>query len=168
VEALFTRNHNRASHDVSWLAEQGGKMVGLLMVFIGNELRQRDLWTGWQLVSIFGLPATFRLARRQPEYGNLIEAEADEFYVSNLAVDPDCQGSGIGTRMLSFCDDLAGKKGFGKCSLIVTYDNPARHLYERCGYHVVHSYNIPHPVIAHGSGGYHRMVKVIGNPLLDG
>jgi ribosomal protein S18 acetylase RimI-like enzyme len=168
VEALFGRNHNRASHDACWLAEQGGKIVGLLVAFPGNELHPRDLWTGWQLVRIFGLPATLRLARRQTVYGSLIEADADEFYVSNLAVDPGCQGSGIGTRMLSFCDELAGKKGFGKCSLIVTYDNPARRLYERWGYKIIHSYDIPHPVIAHGSGGYHRMVKVIGKSLLDG
>ena len=165
VQALFERKRNRASHDACWLVEQAGKIVGLILAFPGNELHHRDLWTGWQLVGIFGLPAAIRLARRQPVYGNLIESEADEFYVSNLAVIAACQGGGISTRMVSFCDDLAGKKGFGKCSLIVTYDNPARRLYERWGYRVVHSYNIPHPVIAHGSGGYHRMVKVIGNQL---
>ncbi len=165
VQALFERKRNRLSYDACWLVEQAGKIVGLILAFPGNELHHRDLWTGWQLVGIFGLPAAIRLARRQPVYGNLIESEADEFYVSNLAVIPACQGGGIGTRMVSFCDELAGKKGFGKCSLIVTYDNPARRLYERWGYRVVHSYNIPHPVIAHGSGGYHRMVKVIGNQL---
>lgn len=161
VEALFRKKNNRASHDACWLAEENGRIISVLLAYPGSGLHHRDLMTGWQLVGIFGLPGTIRLARRQPLYGNLVESEKDEFYISNLAVLPELHGQGIGKRMLACADDLAGKAGFSKCSLIVTYDNPARRLYERCGYQLVHSYDIPHPVIAHGSGGYHRMVKVL-------
>jgi ribosomal protein S18 acetylase RimI-like enzyme len=161
VDALFRKRKNRASHDACWLAEEKSKVIGLLMAFSGSELQRRNLTTGWQLAGIFGLPATIRLERRQPVYGNLIEADKDEFYLSNLGVSPELQGQGIGTSMLSFADELARTAGFSKCSLIVTYDNPACQWYERCGYRIVDSYDIPHPVIAHGSGGYHRMAKVL-------
>jgi ribosomal protein S18 acetylase RimI-like enzyme len=162
---LFKRKRNRVSRDVCWVTEQEGKVAGLLLAFPGRLLRWLELKTGVHLVSILGLPATIRLARRQPVYGDLLEAEADEFYISNLAVSPELQGKGIGSKILSFADQLARRAGLSKCSLIVTFDNPARHLYERCGYQVVHAFPIDHPVIAHGSGGFNRMVKTFETKL---
>ncbi len=159
---LYRRGQNRVSHDLCWVAEMDGRVVGLLLAYPGKLLRRLELRTGLHLAQIFGLPGTLRLARRQPVYGQLVEAEAEEFYVSNVAVSPDMQGHGVGAMLMTFADSLARSAGLPRCSLIVTFDNPARRLYERCGYRCVHSYEIPHPVIAHGSGGFHRMVKVLG------
>lgn len=164
VEALFRRAGNRLGHDACWLAERNGQAAGMLVSYPGRMVRRLDLRTGLHLVSIFGLAATIRLARLQSVYGDLVEAEADEYYISNLAVTPAMQGQGIGAALLAFADRLARRAGFSKCSLIVTFDNPARRLYERCGYRLAHSYRISHPVIAHGSGGFHRMVKSLENP----
>lgn len=162
---LFQRKGNRVSHDLCWVAEQGGQVVGALLAYPGRYLRRLDLRTGLHLVRIFGIFATLRLARRQPLYGSLVEAEADEFYVSNLAVLPDMQGRGIGAALLNHADAMARSNRLLKCSLLVTFDNPARRLYERSGYRIIHSYEIDHPVIAHGSGGFHRMVKVLPPPV---
>jgi ribosomal protein S18 acetylase RimI-like enzyme len=156
---LFQNRSNRLSHDVCWMAEHEGQVAGLLVAYPGHRLRGFELRTGLHLIGIIGIGGTIRVVRQQPVYGDLIEAEADEFYVSNLAVSPALQGRGIGAALLAQADDLAASAGLSKCSLIVTFDNPARRLYERCGYKVVHSYNITHPIVAHGSGGYHRMVK---------
>ena len=161
---LFARKHNRLSFESCWLVEHDRKILGLVLGYPGRDLHKRDLWTGWQLIGIFGLRASRDLARRQVVYGDLVEALPGEFYVSNVAVTPQAQGSGIGARLMAFCDEQAQKMGCGKLSLIVTYDNPARRLYERCGYQVVQSYNIQHPMIAHGSGGYYRMVKELNLP----
>jgi ribosomal protein S18 acetylase RimI-like enzyme len=157
--ALYARRGNRVSLAHCRVAELGGKVVGLLLAYPGAALRSLDLRTGWHLLGILGLGGTVRLARRQPLYGSLVEAEAGEYYVSNLAVDPELQGQGIGAALLELADRLARQQGLGKCSLIVTYDNPARRLYERSGYRLERSFPIEHPVLAHGSGGYHRMVK---------
>ncbi len=159
VKALFRRRNNRVSHAVCCLAEWAGQVVGLLLAYPGHILHSLDLRTGWHLLGIFGWRATLRLARQQAAYGDLVEAQADEFYISNLAVAPQVQSRGIGAHLLAHADALARSSGFSKCSLIVTYDNPARRLYARDGYEVVQSFPIDHPVIAHGSGGFHRMVK---------
>lgn len=161
LAGLFHRKGNRTSHDVCWVAEIDGLVVGALLAYPGKQLRRLELRTGLHLIQIFGLLATIRLARRQPVYGQLVEAEADEFYISNVAVSPLMQGMGIGAMLMTHADALARSAGLSKCSLIVTFDNPARHLYERCGYGLAHSYEINHPVIAHGSGGFHRMVKML-------
>jgi ribosomal protein S18 acetylase RimI-like enzyme len=163
VSELYHRRGNRVSHSFCWVAEQAGQVIGLLLAYPGHRMRRLELRTGWQLVSIFGLAATLRLARRQPAYGDLVEAQAGEYYVSNVAVDPVHQGRGIGGVLLAQAEGQARAEGLGKCSLIVTYDNPARRLYERCGYQVVSSFDVDHPVLAHGSGGFHRMVKTLAD-----
>jgi ribosomal protein S18 acetylase RimI-like enzyme len=161
LSALFHRKGNRVSHDVCWVAEQNGQVVGALLAYPGSRLRRLEFWTGLHLVRIFGLSAVIRLARRLPAYGNLAESEDDEFYLSNLAILPEWQGRGIGASLLKYADELARAAGLEKCSLMVTFDNPARRLYERTGYRIVRSWKSDHPMIAHGSGGFYRMVKVL-------
>jgi ribosomal protein S18 acetylase RimI-like enzyme len=91
-----------------------------------------------------------------------MEAEDDEFYVSNVAVLPAFQGHGVGKALMEYADKLARTVGLLKCSLIVTYGHePARRLYEKIGYEIVCEYDIPHPKVAEGSGGFHSMVKVL-------
>ncbi|MEW6094468.1 MAG: GNAT family N-acetyltransferase [Chloroflexota bacterium] len=161
LAGLFQRKGNHFSHDLCWVAEMDGRVVGALVAYPGRRRRNLNLRTGLHLLQVIGLAATFRLVNKLPRYGNLMEAAADEFYVSNLAVVPNMQGRGIGASLLSHADTQALSHRLPKCSLLVTFDNPARRLYERSGYRIVHSYPIHHPAIAHGSGGFHRMVKVL-------
>jgi ribosomal protein S18 acetylase RimI-like enzyme len=157
--ALFIRKGNRLSHEICWVTEALGRVAGVLVAFPSRMMRRLDVQTALHLVSIFGFAATMRLVQRQPFYGDLVEAEAEEFYLSNLAVFPNCQGRGIGTTMLNYADKLAQAGGLKKCSLLVTFGNPARRLYERVGYQLVQTYKFSHPMIADGSGGFYRMVK---------
>ena len=159
---LFLRRGNRVSYPLSQVAEQGGKVAGLLLAYPGNQLSLYNWMTGWHLIQIFGLSATIRLGRRQSAYGDLIETERDEFYISNLGVFPENQGKGIGTTLMAHAEKMAQKAGFQKCSLIVTFGHEnARRLYEHLGYKVIRSFACNHPQIAEGSGGYHRMVKTL-------
>ena len=157
---LYQRRNNRLSQSFAWLAAWNGQAVGLLLAYPGRFLRRLDWGTGLQLVQIFGLGGALRLVRRQPVYGDLVETQADEFYISNLAVLPAFQGRGVGQALLEHAETLARAVGLGKCSLIVSYAHaPARRLYEKIGYQTVRMYDIPHPEIAEGSGGFHRMLK---------
>lgn len=158
---LFQKKGNRLSYEFCRVAEVNGRFAGLLLAFPGRRLRGLELATGWQLIRIIGIAETLRLARSMSIYGLLVEALPDEFYVSNLAVFEEDQGKGIGTALLEYADSAAREAGLGKNSLIVTFDNPAKQLYERYGYQLDQSYIINHPILAHGSGGFHRMVKVL-------
>ena len=161
LSALFLCKGNRLSHDVCWVAEQDGQVVGALLAYPGKHVRRLEFRTGLHLVRIFGLPATFRLARRLSAYGDLVESEDDEFYLSNLAILPEWQERGIGASLLDRADELGRAAGLDKCSLMVTFDNRARRLYERTRYRIVQSWKVDHPMIAHGSGGFYRMVKLL-------
>lgn len=165
IADLFLCKNNRVSHSLVHLAERDGQVVGLLLAYPGERLSKLNWLTGWCLLKIVGLPATIRLARMQSAYGDLIEAESDEFYISNLAVFPDFEGQGIGTQLMAYAEELARASGLQKCSLIVAFGHEhACTLYEHLGYKIVRSYLSAHPKVAEGSGGYHRMVKLLTPP----
>ncbi|OHB64602.1 MAG: hypothetical protein A2Y77_02830 [Planctomycetes bacterium RBG_13_62_9] len=54
-----------------------------------------------------------------------------------FAVDPACQGRGLGRRLMAVIEDLAGERGFHKL-LVETYEHPdfarARRFYESHGF----------------------------------
>ncbi|HEU0242144.1 MAG TPA: GNAT family N-acetyltransferase [Micromonosporaceae bacterium] len=54
-----------------------------------------------------------------------------------IAVWPEHRGRGLGARLLAALADEARAAGFARLSLAVERDNPAAHLYQRCGYRVV-------------------------------
>ena len=160
LSRLYRRQHNRASYGFVYIAAWNGQDVGLLLAYPGRFLQSLDRMTGLHLALIFSLGGVLRLIRRLPAYLDLIETDADEFYISNLAVFPDFQGHGVGKALMEYAETLARTSGLKKCSLIVTYGHePARRLYEKLGYQTVRKYDILHPQIAEGSGGFHRMVK---------
>ena len=148
---LFLKRGNRISYPLSSLAEQNGKVAGLLLAYPGGRLSRFNWMTGWQLLGVFGLAATVRLARKQSAYGELKETESDEFYISNLGVFPDLQGEGIGTMLMKRAEELARKAGLFKCSLIVTFGHEkARRLYEHLGYTVIRMIKTLSPLPASG------------------
>lgn len=165
LAALCRLRNNRVSYHFAHIAALDGQDVGLLLAFPGRIIKSLDWVTGLHLARIFGLLATIRVARCQAAYGALtVEAEADEFYISNLAVSPQWQGLGVGQALMVYAEQLARESNLQKCSLIVTYGHePARRLYEKLGYQIVRSFDIAHPKVAEGSGGYHRMVKVLSS-----
>jgi ribosomal protein S18 acetylase RimI-like enzyme len=68
----------------------------------------------------------------------LIELESlapGSWYVNVLAVFPDHQGRGFGTRLLALAEELAGISGAEHLSIIVAAENSgAVSLYRRTGY----------------------------------
>jgi len=160
MERLSRQPGNRLGYDLAHLAELDNRPVGLLLTFPGKRLSPLGRRAEWQILWNFGLCTLRQHMRGGSLYRDMVEAQADEYYVSNLAVFPEFQGKGIGTHLMVFADELARTAGFEKCSLIVTYGHEnARHLYEHLGYEVVRSFPYDHPLIADASGGYYRMVK---------
>lgn len=59
-------------------------------------------------------------------------------FVYHLAVDPSCQGQGIGTRLMDELERRLRSKGCLRCYLFVTRDNPeAMRYYEKRGWAVM-------------------------------
>jgi GNAT superfamily N-acetyltransferase len=59
--------------------------------------------------------------------------------LSDLYVNPDARGQGIGTKMLSACEQIVRRAGYDKLGLAVNPDlNPRAYaLYQRLGYYAI-------------------------------
>ncbi len=86
--------------------------------------------------------------------------EANSYYISGMALYPQYQGKGIGTRFLELAEQRAVAQGYSKLSLIVVAENTvALNLYKDKGFvEIMREAIVPHPLI-HCQGDALLMVK---------
>lgn len=141
LKQLYLQPGNRVSCERIHVWETEGRCAGIMVTYHGSDIERLDQPILERLTSL-GLPA--RLDR---------EAHEDEFYLDAVAVRADCQGQGIGTKLLQAFEQIAEEQGYGKLLLIVDIDNKAaKSLYERLGY-------VQDGLIMVSGHGYERMVK---------
>ena len=158
LEHLFTSRLGRFSYRYGVVAEWDGMAVGLLVAYPSNVMSRLDLEMGKLLLSRFGFANLVRLFWSLRAYAGVRERGRGEYYISNLAVSPQFQGRGIGSRLLAYVDEQARWLHLKKCSLLVALHNDrARNLYERAGYSIKRTWKVKLP---DGKfDGTHRMVK---------
>lgn len=160
LERLFAERANRFSHEFADVAQTKGNVAGLLLGYPEREMQQTQVSMFQQLSAIYDGGQMLRFLCRTLPLARLVEAEAGEFYIFSLAVLPEFQGRGIGTRLLHHAETRARLAGLKVCSLGVEADNDgARRLYERSGYQVVATERVPHLESRIGYPGFHRMTK---------
>ena len=157
---LLARRANRFSHEFADVAEAEGQVAGLLLGYPEHALAPMQLAMFRQLSVIYGWGQMLRFLRRTLPLARLAEAEAGEFCVFSVAVQPRFQGRGIGTLLMHHAETRARLAGLSVCALGVEADNDgARRLYERLGYQVVATVRVPHLEARIGYPGFHRMTK---------
>jgi len=160
LERLFRVPSTYFSYQYTDTILLSGKVAGLVLAYPGKTLSALELPTAWRLLQSVGFAAFTRFLWRVLPFANIKEAEDDEFFISNLAVLPECQGQGLGTAMLAACDQKARERGFTKVSLTVDVENRrAFALYQRTGFQVVSTQQIEPLRRRYGYQGLHRMVK---------
>ena len=88
------------------------------------------------------------------------ETNSDEWYLDSIAVDPDWQGHGIGSKLLAAVPRMALNDGKSVNGLNVDFENPeAKKLYERKGFKTVGTQMI-------GDHLYEHMQKAAKQPSL--
>jgi ribosomal protein S18 acetylase RimI-like enzyme len=127
LEYYFRQDGNRFSYQHIQVAEQCGKVVGLILSFGGREEERLNTALGWPLER---------------------EAQEDEWYVDALAVFSNWGHRGIGTLLLHAAEQLARKHGYPKIALNVAQENEeALALYQHLQYVVTQQtfiYHHPH------------------------
>ncbi len=164
MKNLVARNAGRFGFGIAFDAEEEGKPLGALVSCSGARLAILNVAVLPQIFSVMGIMPALRFLWRGYRLPGGVEAEKDEYYVSNVGVHPSAQGHGIGSRLLVYAEQKAQACRLAKCSLIVSLHNAnAFRLYQRTGYQVVE--------IVHDKNenlGYHRMVKQLSQPLITG
>ncbi|MBL7764959.1 MAG: GNAT family N-acetyltransferase [Chitinophagaceae bacterium] len=75
-------------------------------------------------------------------YAHLIE-EGDQIKLSKLYLQPECKGKGLGRLLMQALEKLSGDLGFETMTLNVNRSNPALHFYEKMGFRIVETIDIP-------------------------
>ncbi|MBF9253987.1 GNAT family N-acetyltransferase [Pontibacter sp. 172403-2] len=71
------------------------------------------------------------------------EAAAKVYKLNKLYLLPDCQGSGLGKKLITFVEKEVKKRGAAILDLNVNRYNKAKAFYEHCGYHAHLQEDIP-------------------------
>lgn len=138
IEQLAAGRGTLFSHEHVWIAERHGSVLGMLLGYTGAVKRAQDPLTGFALVRLLGLDMLRRLGPLLKMQSTIGRIGGDQYYISNVAVEPDHRGMGLGTRLIARARAEAGGAGSRSVVLDVEADNPrAQRLYERLGFHLV-------------------------------
>ena len=141
---LLTRTDNRHSYLNTYIAEMEGKVVGALVFYSAEQAITLDANLEKYL---------------SDKKGNSVKIDPEtlpgEWYIDTVVVDPAYRGHGIGTKLLTYAEQLVKNFGGGKLSLNVeTKKDAAIFLYQRLGFVIV----CPWTIIGEP---FHHMVKMV-------
>lgn len=104
LETWFVKENNRLSYENCLVAEQGGKVVGVIVVYHGSDAEQLDA------------PILHYLRELHEDESITLEKEAelDEYYIDTLSVSSMCSGRGIGSKLIDAAELHATEKGMKK------------------------------------------------------
>jgi ribosomal protein S18 acetylase RimI-like enzyme len=170
--ALFRARIGRTPNDETYLATLGGRSVGVLLGRHagGNfPIPARSFPTLvlciLRLYSIRELPGLLYRVRLRSRLEFSIPPES--FHVIELHVDPRHRGQSIGTALLRHSERRAEELGCRLLNLTTATSNPARRLYERLGFKLVHERAVPGYEPITGSTGRVFLEKILGDAPAD-
>ncbi len=154
IEKLVKSENNLFGHEnIHVVSDENGNVLAILLSFCGRET---NLWADFKaFFKILNFIEFLELMVKGIAINELLTSEVgpDDYYLSNIAVDPLYRGQGIGTYILENAFKLAEDKGCRRVILDVTLGNEgALKLYEKFGFKV---YGKKNPkLIFKGQGTY--------------
>ena len=111
-----------------------GDPVGLIK--LGEEgASDFSIGLAWAALRIFGPIGIVGVVARMRSRSRVdFETPAGALHIAEIHVREDKRGKGYGRELLRFSDEQAIVRKARRLSLTTTTANPARHLYERCGF----------------------------------
>ena len=157
---LFSKKRTRFSHEFCDFLETRSGIAGALVSYPARIMSDMNWQLARQLSQILGLKGMWQFLRRSLPLAGYKEAEPDEFYIYTLAVKPEFQHEGFGSRLLDHALEKTKQAGLFKCSLGVAINNRgAIRFYKKYGFKIVETIRMPPLQEALQYPGYYRMVK---------
>lgn len=138
IESLIRVGDNLfGSENIHMVSDGDHEVLGILVSFRGDEISfWKDLKAYAKILDFSGL---LGYLFKGTLINELLTARVggEDYYISNIAVDPEFRGQGIGTCIVENALKLAKNSGCRKVILNVTLNNEkALKLYERFGFKV--------------------------------
>lgn len=138
LRKLVVAGKNAYGHENIHVAEdESGKLMGILVAYRGDEIKFLDEARAYK--SLFGFPQFLKLTFIKPIFDRISASsiDADDFYIGNIAVNPEIRGKGTGTFLLKHSFEIARKKNCKRMVLdVLFYNTKARTWYEKHGFTV--------------------------------
>lgn len=142
LEQLIMRTDNRHTYQNTHVAMEGERVLGILVLYDGVKGAKLDVQLQKWLQQ-----------KKAPSIKIDVEAHSDEYYIDTICTHASARGLGIGTKLLTYAEELARAKGYKKLALNVELEKDlARRLYERMGFVITEPWTIINEP-------YHHMVK---------
>jgi|GEM_PF-2793853 len=142
VGALILRQGIELRPERTLVAELDGLVVGLMETMRPSEdtiitplAVVRVLARAMPIVGPAGVLRYFQYQRVRARVQ--VDRAPRSFYIAELDVHPECRNRGIGGALLRYAEEVARREGFITMSLTTSTINPAQHLYQRHGFHIV-------------------------------
>lgn len=138
IKTLIKSKSNVFSHEnVHVVTDSNESILGILVAYSGNDISfLGELRAYYNVLDIFSF---LKFLTKGIAIAGLLTTSPghDEYYLSNIAVDPRFRGQGVGSFVIENAFRLAEEKGFKKVLLDVTFKNEgAKRLYERYGFKI--------------------------------
>ncbi|MNU98702.1 ribosomal-protein-alanine N-acetyltransferase [compost metagenome] len=127
LNSLAEEKGNQYSYENCWVAESDGEIVGVALVYDGARLNELREPVSHKVKTLF-----------KREFNPEDETQAGEYYIDCVAVNPDQQGKGIGSKIFQFLIHEYVDQRNETLGLLVDKDNPnAKKLYLKLGFEIV-------------------------------
>lgn len=138
IKTLIKSKSNVFSHEnVHVVTDTNENILGILVAFSGNDISfLGELRAYYNVLDIFSF---LKFLTKGIAIAALLTTSPghDEYYLSNIAVDPRFRGQGVGSFVIESAFKIAKARGCKKVLLDVTFRNKgAKRLYERFGFKV--------------------------------
>ncbi len=144
IKKLIINGENSFGHDfINVVTLDNDEVLGVLVSYSGRELKENNETR--TLFKALGFIEFLKLTLIGSILNKLLTSEKndDDYYLSNISVDENHRGKGVGTFILKYALKLANEKNARRVILDVSLDNiGARKLYEKTGFKIYNKKSI--------------------------
>lgn len=138
LENLMKIKNNRFSLKNFIVARKDNKLIGMALLIDGKDIDRLTINSEKKVVKIQKgfLNKLGYIYSSIRDYFLFRECEADEFYISNIAIKKEFRGNGYAKVMIDKISQMAKRKGYEKVSLVAKNDKLIK-FYESLGFNLI-------------------------------
>ncbi len=161
LKNLYSKKENQFSYEFTNFIEVQNKICGMLLSYSYDDKKKVELNTGSLLLKIMKIDFLKIFPNLLKSFFVLEKLDKGDYYISNIATYPSFRGMGLGTKLLTFSEDVAKNRKMKRLVLEVEKENEnAIKVYENFGFKKEKDLDLK---IEDKTFSFYKMVKNLNN-----
>jgi len=161
LKNLYREKENQFSYEFTNFIEVQNKICGMLLSYSYDDKKKVELNTGRFLLKIMKIDFLKIFPNLLKSFFVLEKLDKGDYYISNIATYPSFRGMGLGTKLLTFSEDVAKNRKMKRLVLEVEKENKnAIRVYEKFGFKKEKDLDLK---IEDKTFSFYKMVKNLNN-----